>query len=289
MPELAYVNGRIMSIEEALVPVEDRGYQFGDAVYEVIASYGGEMFCMDEHFARLDRSMKELRFPKVRVDEIRRATVDLFSKAKIERAAVYIQISRGVSPRNHSFPANVPVQVVMTVRKIDEKNPSARETGICAITVEDFRWGRCDIKTVQLLPNVLAKQKALDAGCYDAIFVSKDGVVREGSSSNLFILSGGVLKTHPLTPDILPGTTRALILEICQEKEYPVDECYFDKSALYAADEVFLTGTITEVLPVVKIDGRTVGNGKVGSVARTLQKGLLGRLKSGNNSNSSQK
>jgi len=280
MPELAYINGRIMPIEDAFVPVEDRGYQFGDAVYEVIASYGGNMFCIKEHFARLDRSMKELRFPKVQIDEIRRAAIDLFSKAKIERAAVYIQISRGVSPRNHSFPANIPVQVVMTVRKIEEKNPTIRETGISAITVEDFRWGRCDIKTVQLLPNVLAKQKALDAGCYDAIFVSKGGIVREGSSSNLFILSGGMLITHPLTPDILPGITRLLVLDICREKEYPVEERFFDKSELYDAVEVFLTGTITEVLPVVQIDGRPVGNGKVGPAARALQEGLLGRLKS---------
>ncbi|MDP3284261.1 MAG: D-amino acid aminotransferase [Desulfobacterales bacterium] len=280
MPELAYVNGRITPIEDAVVPVEDRGYQFGDAVYEVIASYGGKLFCFNEHFARLDRSMKELHFQKVPVDEIRRAAVDLFSKAKFDRAGLYIQISRGVSPRNHAFPANVPVQIVMTVRKIEEKKPSVRETGICAITVEDFRWGRCDIKTVQLLPNVLAKQKALDAGCYDAIFVSKEGIVREGSSSNLFILTGGMLKTHPLTPDILPGITRALVLDICREKKYPVEECFFDKSALYEADEVFLTGTITEVLPVIKIDGRTVGNGKVGSAAITLQEGLLGRLKS---------
>jgi len=280
MPELAYVNGRIMPIEDAVVPVEDRGYQFGDAVYEVIASYGGNMFCLKEHFARLDRSMKELQFPNVRIDEIRMAAIDLFSKAKIERAAVYIQVSRGVSPRNHSFPANIPVQVVMTVRKIEEKNPPIRETGISAITVEDFRWGRCDIKTVQLLPNVLAKQKALDVGCYDAIFVSKDGIVREGSSSNLFILSGGMLITHPLTPDILPGITRSLVLDICREKEYPVKERFFDKSELYGAAEVFLTGTITEVLPVVQIDGRPAGNGKVGPAARALQEGLLGRLKS---------
>ncbi|RPH48098.1 MAG: D-amino-acid transaminase [Desulfobacteraceae bacterium] len=280
MPELAYVNGSIMPIEDAVVPIEDRGYQFGDAVYEVIASYKGKLFCFNEHFARLDRSMKELHFQEVQVDEIRKAAVDLFSMAKIERAAVYIQVSRGVSPRNHSFPSNVPVQVVLTVRKIVEKKPSVRETGIFAITVEDFRWGRCDIKTVQLLPNVLAKQSALDAGCYDAIFVTKEGIVREGTSSNLFILKGGVLKTHPITPNILSGITRLLVLDICREKQYPAEECFFDKSELYEADEVFLTGTITEVLPVVKIDGRTVGNGKVGPVARVLQEGLLGKLKS---------
>jgi D-alanine transaminase len=280
MTELAYINGLIMPIEDAVVPVEDRGYQFGDAVYEVIASYGGKMFCVKEHFARLDRSMRELNFPKVQIEGISRAANELFEKAKIERAAVYIQISRGVSPRNHAFPAKAPVQVVMTVRKIEEKNPTIRETGISAITIEDIRWGRCDIKTVQLLPNVLAKQKALDAGCYDAIFVSKEGIVREGSSSNLFILSGGMLITHPLTPDILPGITRSLVLDICREKEYPVEERFFDKNELYEAVEVFLTGTTTEVLPVVQIDGRIVGNGKVGSAARMLQEGLLGRLKS---------
>jgi D-alanine transaminase len=280
MPELAYVNGAVMPIEDAFVHVEDRGYQFGDAVYEVIASYNGKMFCLKEHFDRLVRSMKELQFPVVDADEIRMAAADLFSKANIDRAAVYIQISRGVSPRNHSFPADIPVQVVMTVRKIAGKNPPIQETGISAITVEDFRWGRCDIKTVQLLPNVLAKQRAMDAGCYDAIFVSKDGIVREGSSSNLFVLSGGVLITHPLNSDILPGITRLLILDICREKRYPVKEEFFGKNELYEAAEVFLTGTITEVLPVLKIDDRPVGDGKVGSMAKALQGSLLERIKS---------
>jgi len=279
MPELAYINGAVMPIEDAFVHVEDRGYQFGDAVYEVIASYGGKMFCLEEHFARLDRSMKELYFPKFQIDEIKKAAVEIFSKANIERAAVYIQISRGVAPRNHSLPGNIPLQVVMTVRKIDDKKFPSKESGISAITVEDLRWGRCDIKTVQLLANSLAKQKALDAGCYDAIFVSKDGIVREGSSSNLFILSGGVLFTHPLTSDILPGITRSQILDICREKEYPVQERFFNKSELYDAVEVFLTGTITEALPVVQIDGRPVGNGKVGPMAKALQESLLERLK----------
>jgi len=280
MSELAYVNGRIMPIEDAVVPVEDRGYQFGDAVYEVIASYGGKMFCLEEHFARLDRSMKELFFKNVQVDVIRKAAVDIFSKSNIDRAALYIQVSRGVSPRNHSFPGDISLQVVITVRKIDEKKLPSKDAGISALTVEDLRWGRCDIKTVQLMANVLAKQKALDAGCYDAIFVSKEGVVREGSSSNLFILSGDTLITHPLTPDILAGITRAQILDICREKKYSVKEMLFGRRELNEAAEVFLTGTITEVLPVVSIDGRPVGNGKVGHKARALQKSLSERLKS---------
>jgi len=238
------------------------------------------MFCLEEHFARLDRSMKELFFKNVQVDVIRKAAVDIFSKSNIDRAALYIQVSRGVSPRNHSFPGDIPLQVVITVRKIDEKKLPSKDAGISALTVEDLRWGRCDIKTVQLMANVLAKQKALDAGCYDAIFVSKEGVVREGSSSNLFILSGDTLITHPLTPDILAGITRAQILDICREKKYSVKEMLFGRRELNEAAEVFLTGTITEVLPVVSIDGRPVGNGKVGHKARALQKSLSERLKS---------
>jgi D-alanine transaminase len=284
MPELAYVNGRIMPIEDAVVSVEDRGYQLGDAVYEVIASYGGKMFCLEEHLARLDRSMKELYFQNIGIDEIRKAVFEIFTKAEIERAAVYIQISRGVAPRNHSLPGNIPLQVVMTVRKIDDKKLPSKESGISAITVEDLRWGRCDIKTVQLLANSLAKQKALNAGCYDAIFVSRDGIVREGSSSNLFILSGGVLITHPLTPEILPGITRTLVLDICSKKKYPVKEGFFGKNELYGADEVILTGTITEILPVVRIDGRSVGSGKVGAMAKAIQGSLMERLKSLKNS-----
>ena len=158
----------------------------------------------------------------------------------------------------------------MTIRPVKEVPAEMRQKGATAITVKDARWDRCDIKTVQLLANSLAKQKALDSGCDDAIFVSASGVVREGTSSNLFIVSGGRLRTHPLTNNILPGITRTAILGICKKAGLDVEESFFDTETLYGADEVFLTGTVTEVLPVVRIDGKSIGDGKVGPTTRQI-------------------
>jgi D-alanine transaminase len=277
MPELAYLNGEFLPIDKALVPIEDRGYQFGDAVYEFIASYNGRLFYLDEHLERLDRSLKGLSFPPVSRETLRRAVLTLFEKAEIQRAGIYIQISRGVSPRNHAFPNGVHPQIVMTIREIEEKPPELRKNGAAAITVEDFRWGRCDLKTVQLLPNVLAKQKALAAGVFDAIFVSSEGVVREGTSSNVCIVAGGVVITHPLTPQILPGITRLVVIDLCRELNIPISERFFKTDALYDSEEAFLTGTVTEVLPIVTIDSHRIGDGRVGPVTTRLFEALRQR------------
>ncbi|MFH1980399.1 MAG: D-amino acid aminotransferase [Pseudomonadota bacterium] len=277
MPELAYVNGKMMEIGSAVVPIEDRGYQFGDAVYEFIASYNGRLCFMEEHLDRLMRSLQGLAFPPMNRGEIRAAVLALFEKAEIPRAGLYMQISRGVSQRNHPFPDAAPVQFIMTIRAVEEKPKSMREKGASAITVEDIRWGRCDLKTVQLLPNVLAKQKAVDAGVFDAIFVTSEGIVREATSSNLAVVKNGALITHPLTPNILPGITRMIILDICQKLGIPVEERFFNTDALYGADEAFLTGTITEVLPIVTVDGKTIGDGSVGPVTRRLYAALRQR------------
>jgi len=270
MPELAYLNGEIMPIDQARVPVEDRGYQFGDAVYEYLASYRGRLFALEAHLDRLENSLGALSFPPISRDLVRDAIMTTFSAAAIDRAGVYLQISRGVAPRNHAFPDQAPPQIVVTVRHAPEPPETYVRNGIRAITLTDIRWRRCDIKTVLLLPNVLAKQQALDAGAQDAIFVGDNGVVREGTSSNLFICKGGRLTTHPLTPNILPGITRAVLIDICLKEGIEVDEAFFDRQALLAADEVFLSGTVTEVLPVVEIDGEAIGNGSPGPVARQL-------------------
>jgi D-alanine transaminase len=274
MPELAYLNGEFLPIDKALVPIEDRGYQFGDAVYEFIASYNGRLFYLEEHLERLERSLKGLYFPPVSRETLRKVVLRLFEKAEIQRAGIYIQISRGVSPRNHAFPDGVHPQIVMTIREVEEKPPELRKNGARAITVEDIRWGRCDLKTVQLLPNVLAKQKALAAGAFDAIFVSSEGVVREATSSNVCIVADGVVITHPLTPQILPGITRMAVIDLCRELNIPVSERFFKTDALYAAEEAFLTGTVTEVLPIVTIDDRHIGNGRVGPISTRLNEAL---------------
>jgi D-alanine transaminase len=268
MAELAYLNGKIMDIEKAMVPIEDRGYQFGDAVYEFIASYNGRLFCMEPHLDRLQRSMRELSFPAMDRKDIRKAVETLFEQAAISRAGLYIQISRGVAPRNHVFPPGSPLQVVMTIRPVEEKPQALRKSGVSVITVEDFRWGRCDIKTVQLLPNVLAKQKAMDAGAFDAIFVAPGNVVREATSSNLAVIKNGTLITHPLTPAILPGITRMVVLDLCVKLGIPVQERFFTTEEMLAADEVFLTGTVTEVLAIVTVDAKRIGDGQVGPMTQ---------------------
>jgi D-alanine transaminase len=279
MPELAYVNGSFLPIEEAMVPVEDRGYQFGDAVYEVIASYDGHLLFMNEHMTRLERSLKELAFPQVSIDQVRSAVIELFDRAKIKRAEIYLQISRGVAPRTHAFPENPDTQFIMTARKVPEVPESIRQQGAKAITVDDLRWGRCDIKTVQLLYNALAKQKALDSGAFDAIFISAENIAREATSSNLFIANDGKLITHPLTPNILPGVTRGKIIEICGEKKISISEQFYSKEILLKSDEVFLTGTISEVLPIVEVDASKIGNGKVGTITKQLSDALIARFK----------
>jgi len=270
MPDLAYVNGEIMPIEKATAPIEDRGYQFGDGIYEFVASYAGRLFMLEEHLDRLERSMGELAFERISREDIKKAILELFEQSGYPRAGIYIQISRGVAPRNHAFSRGMSPQIVMTIRAVKELQQSLRENGARAVTVKDLRWGRCDIKTIQLVPNCLAKQKALDSGCDDAIFVSDQDVVREGTSSNLFIVSDGRLITHPLTHNILPGVTRLAILRICQSTGLEVQESFFGIEELYGADEVFLTGTITEVLPIVRIDDKPIGDATVGPVTRRL-------------------
>jgi D-alanine transaminase len=274
MTELAYVNGQILPIEQAVVPIEDRGYNFGDAVYEFFASYRGRLFRVEEHLNRLERSLRELHFPPVSREEIRDAVLRLYEASGIERAGLYLQISRAVAPRDHAFPATGAPQVIMTVRPVHEKPPELRQSGAAVITVTDIRWARCDIKTVQLLPNVLAKQQAVEAGAFDALFVSEDEVVREGTSSNVFIVSAGRLLTHPLTPRILPGITRQVILDLCKKLALPAEERFFSRNDLYAADEAFLSGTVTEVLPITRVDGNSIGDGKVGPATQKLYSAL---------------
>ncbi|MEE4608172.1 MAG: D-amino acid aminotransferase [Desulfobacteraceae bacterium] len=279
MPELAYLNGKIMPIAEAMVPAEDRGYNFGDAVYEYVASYHGKLFCLEPHLDRLERSMRALRFAPLSRDTVRRAILELFEKGQIARAGIYIQVSRGVARRDHAYPpADTPLQFFMTIRPVREKPPEVREKGASAITVTDLRWGRCDIKTVQLLPNCMAKQQALEAGVFDAIFVSAEGVVREGTSSNLFIAEDGALVTHPLNHQILPGITRQVVMDACRDEGIEVRERFYHRDELAAADEAFLTGTVTEVLPLVRIDSQPVGDGAVGPLAKRLYRCLLDRI-----------
>ncbi len=270
MPDVGFVNGRFLPLEEATVSIEDRGFQFGDGVYEVIRTYGGRPFELEAHITRLERSAKalNLRLPYTR-SQWKDYVVEGIRRAGYPENKIYIQVTRGVAPRDHAYPTDVSPTVVMTIRAFQPLRESIRSAGVDAITVTDIRWGRCDIKSLNLLANVLARQQAKEAGVFEAILI-KDGAVTEGAVSNVMIVKNGALMTAPEGSGILSGVTRTAVLELARKESIPVDERQVFREELYGADEVLLTGTTVEVLAVVRIDGRTVGSGLPGPVARRL-------------------
>lgn len=272
MAELAYVNGRYLPIEEAKVSIDDRGYQFGDGVYEVLYAFGGKPFLMEEHIRRLQNSLDGMEIHGVDMAVIRSVIRSLIDRGGFDRSKVYLSVTRGVAPRNHVFPAGVEPSVVGTVRPVAPANPALVENGLSAVTLDDFRWGRCDLKTLNLLANVLAKQEASRRGADEALLIAPDGTVREGTSANAFCVLGDTVWTHPLSRRILPGITRGLVLELAAQLGIPVREEGVDLETFRKADEVFLTGTTAELVGVTAIDGAPVGNGKPGPVTRRLYK-----------------
>jgi D-alanine transaminase len=270
MPDIAFINGRFVPWEEATVSIDDRGFQFGDAVYEVIRTYQGSPFELAAHLARLDRSATELllRQPYTRGQWTRWIQQGL-SLAGYQDAKIYIQLTRGVAPREHSFPSAILPTVVMTIRRFHPLAPEVRRAGVSACTREDLRWGRCDIKSVNLLANVLAREEAKKAGVFETILV-RDGFVMEGALSNVMAVQDGVVITAPEGPQILSGVTRTVVLELAKKDDIPIEERSIPVDVLYRADEVFLTGTTLEVLGVVQIDGKTIGSGQPGPITKTL-------------------
>jgi D-alanine transaminase len=271
MADVAFLNGRFLPLAEAMVSVEDRGFLFGDGVYEVIRTYGGALFQLDAHLARLDRSAAAIglamphapgEWPELIREAIRRGG---HAESK-----VYLQVTRGVAPRDHAFPQGVQPTVLLTVRAMWPLTLEVRSQGVRAVTMEDVRWGRCDIKSLNLLPNVLARQRAKEADTFEAIFV-KDGLITEGSVSNVMLARNGALMTPPEGPGILSGVTRQVVLDLARKDGLFVRECAVSLDDLRTADEVFLTGTTVEVLSVTSVDGREVGSGRPGPVARRLQ------------------
>jgi D-alanine transaminase len=276
MGRIAYVNGRFVPQGEAVVHIEDRGYQFGDAIYEVWALFDGRLGDAEGHFARLERSLSELSIamPMTRaaLTLVLRETV---RRNRIREGLLYLQVSRGVTRRDHAFP-NPPVRpsVVMTVSATDRAAAEARAAkGVSVVTTPETRWGRCDIKTVNLLPNALAKQKAREAGAAEAWFVDELGFVTEGASSNAWIVDAdGRLRTRDTNANILRGVTRHSLLEVIRREGLQVDERPFTPADALAAREAFITGAGTLVLPVIAVDGRPVGEGKPGPVAARLRR-----------------
>jgi len=254
VPNVAFINGAFMPLAEAKVSIEDRGFQFGDGIYEVIRTYKGRPFAIEAHLARLDRSALALSLtqPYSRA-EWADHVMEGIRRAAYPEAKVYIQITRGVAPRDHAYSDEVTPTVVMTVREFHPLDRSVQAAGVEAMTIEDIRWGRCDIKSVNLLANVLARQQVKQAQVFEAILVNA-GLVTEGAISNVMVVQGGTVVTAPEGPRILPGVTRAVVLDLALSEGLPIQERFVSQADLYEADEVFLTGTTVEVLAVVRVD-----------------------------------
>lgn len=279
MSRTAYVNGRFLPHSAAAVHVEDRGFQFGDAVYEVWSVRGGQLFDADGHFERLMRSLRELRIemPKAR-SALEAVITELLRRNRIRDGLVYLQISRGVARRDHAFPKRpVSPTLVLTAKRMDADALDRRaDAGVSVVTVPDIRWGRCDIKTVNLLPNVLAKQAASDAGAAEAWQVDEGGFVTEGSSTNAWILTkDGVLVTRPADHAILHGITRQTIIKVAEAEGYDLELRPFSVEEALDAREAFITSATSFVTPVVEIDGRPVANGEPGSMSHALREAYL--------------
>jgi D-alanine transaminase len=276
MSRYAYVNGRYQPFREAKVHVEDRGYQFADGVYEVCEVRGGRLIDERRHIARLQRSLGELRIPMpMSVKALGIVLREVVARNRIGYGLVYLQITRGVARRDHAFPSSpVAPSMVVTARALNMKrNEALAATGIAVISVPDNRWGRVDIKTVGLLPNVLARQTAIDQGARDAWFVDKDGVVMEASSANAWIVTAqGALVTRHSDHAILRGITRAVVLDAVKGQGLSIEERPFTLQEAFAAREAFITSATQLVLPVVKIDGYSIGDGKPGPIASALRR-----------------
>jgi len=275
MPRIAYVNGRYVRHADAAVHIEDRGYQFADGVYEVCEVARGYIIDMTRHLDRLDRSLRELkiRWPMHR-SALEIVLREVVRRNGVRNGLVYVQVTRGVAPRDHFFPAEeTKPALVVTAKKLDPQLAAKRaETGVKVITVPENRWERVDIKTVGLLPNVLAKQKAREAGAAEAWFIDGDRMVKEGASTNAWIVTAeGKLVTRPADFGILRGVTRATVIDLAAKMGLEVEERAFSVEEAQSAREAFITAASTLVMPVIEIDGQPVANGHPGSVALSLR------------------
>ena len=280
MPSIGCLNGVFSAPEEIRVPADDRGYVFGDGVYEAMAVYGGRVWAVNQHMARLCRSLGQVGI-NADLDLVQVWMKDAVERSQLMAALVYVQITRGVAPRHHSFDRALEPNVLLTVRPWAPIPQALRETGAKCITVTDLRWARRDIKSINLLPNVLAKQEAEDAGVYEAILVDENGRMNEGSSTNVFLVRDGVLLTPPADQHILGGVTRDFVLKLARRVGIEVREQVCTRDDPGTSQEVFLTGTTTEVLGVTLINGSTVGDGKVGPVTGRLSAEYRACVRSG--------
>ncbi len=270
MSQTVYFNGAYLPKDELRLSPDDRGFIFADGVYEVVRSYAGTLFALDEHLDRLARGLGAIQITGVDVPALGAISAELLDKNGLSGSAamVYIQVTRGAAPRAHAFPSPaVPPTVYATATALKPKADPAR--GVAAITVPDIRWARCDIKSIALLPNCLAHQQAHEAGAFEAVFV-RDGVALEGTHTSLFGVFDGLVRTAPNSTYILPSITRGIVLDICSANGIPSEEAPILLEDLRRADELFLAGTTIEILPIVQLDGAPVDTGRPGPMSRRM-------------------
>lgn len=279
---IVYLNGEFLPLEQAKLSVLDRGFIFGDGVYEVWRLVEGKLFEHGRHDRRLRRGLHalELQVPEAEIDGLQNVAARLLRDNDLRQGegTFYVEITRGAAfPRTHQYPAKGTPATVFAMASRFEVPHALRAAGAKAITQPDVRWLRCDVKTVQLLPNAMAKQKAHEAGAFEAIFV-RDSVVTEGTHTSVLGVSNGELRTHPLSPLILPSVTRELVLEIAREQGVAIREEPFTTREMLELDELFVAGTTSDVTPIVDVDGRRIGSGSPGPISRALYAGLQQRL-----------
>jgi len=274
---IAYVSGQYLPHRHAAVHIEDRGYQFADGVYEVLAVIGGRLVDEEPHLTRLHRSLGELKIPVPMSDAALKIVMREVSCGNgVDRGIIYLQVTRGRAPRDHAFPKSAKPVLVATARRSRPPEPKFGRDGIAVITIPDIRWQRCDIKSVSLLPNVLGKQRAREAGAYEAWQVDREGRITEGTSTNAWIVTAdGAVVTCAADSAILNGVTRLAVLDIIRREGYRLDERPFTVAESKAAREAFLTSTTADLLPVVRIDGEPVADGKPGPLSRKLREAYL--------------
>ncbi len=273
MQNLAWIDGLLINLAEAKVPLEDRGYLLGDGVYEVTRVYNGRPFYLSAHLERLQRSADAIRIAiPYSKPQIEKAADELISKSGCGEGYIYMQVTRGSAKRDHLFPADTPPSMTMYTRELNAVLPAEAVAPIKCITLPDERWLNCHIKTVNLLPNLLARQKASEAGAVEAILYRPGDLVTEGTRSNVFAVIDGTIRTHPTTNLILPGVTRSIVLSILNDLAIAYREVAFTLQELSKASEVWITSTTMEVNPVAEIDGQPIGGAVPGSICAQLMK-----------------
>lgn len=278
MPELANVNGKVVPIHEAVVPAEDRGNLFGDGVYEVVRSYNGRLWGYPRHWRRLQRSLRELDIRNVDFEQVDRWIKQTYAESAIPDATVYFQITRGSGPRAHAWGEDLHPTFLLTVRPFVPRHHH-HDLGIATISVADQRWGRCDIKSLNLLPNVLAKQQARKQQAYEAIFVDRERRVVEGTSSAVICLGNGRLCAPSAdSTAILPSVTRELVHEIAAKLGLRFEERFVPLDEFFAAEEAFVAGTGDEIMGITSVDGKTIGKGNVGPWTRRIHEEYRARV-----------